>query len=274
MGAALLPAVIGGGLGLLGSLTGPKNQTQTQTTTLDPATMAYLSRYRAAASTAYNNAGTNPALQQYQGLASDLTGNLGFASQTGLGGIGGYMDPYQQDVVGGVQSDFNRQRALANAQAAGMATAQGAFGGSREAVLRANALNDVNQNEASTLANLRYSGFNDAAARLQADRAMAGNLGLAGFQGLANVGGMQNAQQLGLLQAMQAGLQPGTTASTMVQPLNRNPIAGALGGAALGVGMFGGGAPAAASGLMNFQSAPPIQWPAFGSSYGFGMGGR
>jgi hypothetical protein len=234
-------------VGLLGSLTGPKSQTQTNTTstTLDPALQRYLQTYRAGAGGLFNqyqSGQLNPALQGYGDTARQLTSNLGFASRTGLGDISGYMDPYQQDVIGGVQADFANQRAGALNTAADLATKSGAFGGSRDAILRAQALRDVNQNESGTLANLRYSGFNDAAARLQADRAMAANLGLAGFQGQGNLGQFMDQRTLQALQAMQGGLLGGSnTTTTSTMPINRNPFLGALGGATTAYGMFGNG---------------------------------
>lgn len=265
--APLAVAGIGAGLGLLGGLFGPKERRETQTTTYDPATLRALQQYRRNAGGLFDQFSSgylNPALQGYQRTAGDLAGNLGFASERGLGGIESYFNPFEQAVVGGVQSDFDRQRQMGQNTAADLATKGGAFGGSRDAILRAQSLRDVNQAETGTLANLRYGGFSDAASRLAQDRAMAANLGMAGFQGLGNLGQFMDQRTLEALRLQTPGLMPGSTTTTGVTPYYRNPIAGALGGASTALGMFGGGMPG-----FGTPGGPSTNmgWPAFGQSF-------
>ena len=136
----------------------------------------------------------NPALQQAMGGYGNLY-NLGFNAQGGLN-TDAFMNPYEQQVIGGVQSDFDRQRAMAARSAGDLATQAGAFGGSRSAVLQGEMSRDINMNEAQQLANLRSSGYLNA-------QNMAANLGLTGLQGIAGLGqygkGLEQQQIQGLL---------------------------------------------------------------------------
>jgi hypothetical protein len=240
MPGALLPIGIGAAAGLAGSIFGPKEQTTstsgTQTTTLDPQTQAALDQYRKAAFGQY---------QASQRGAPDwskfLATMMPRAMQQGTTGIESFFDPYQSQVIGGVQTDFDRQRALAMTQAAGTATQQGAFGGNRAAILQGMGQRDINQNEMSMLAGLRSGGWQNALQALLGQRQQAAGLMGQGMSGMNDA----TMRQLAALQAMMGGLNFGgsTTTSTgqQVQPLNRNPIAGMLGGALSGYSMFGGG---------------------------------
>lgn len=119
---------------------------------------------------------------------SSLADMMGLGSQEFSGdALKKYMDPYQDQVIGGIQGDFAKQRDAALTAGAQAATAAGAFGGSRSGVLQAEALKDVNANEANTLAALRSRGFSDAADRFGADRSYFGGLGMQGLQGLEGV---------------------------------------------------------------------------------------
>jgi len=196
----------------------------------------------------------NPALNQamggYQGLY-----NLGFGTDGGLN-TQAFMNPYEQQVIGGMQSDFDRQRAMAARQSGDLATQAGAFGGSRSAVLQGEMGRDINQLEGQQLGQLRSSGYLNA-------QNMAANLGLTGLQGIAGLGqygkGLEGQQIQGLLgygdyarQVQQqqmldpymraqmaqgllgGGLQfPGNT-QTQTQTTDMNPWTGALGGASAG----------------------------------------
>lgn len=82
---------------------------------------------------------------------------------------GDYMNPYTQDVIDTTMADITRMNDQRNAQTRGRAAASGAYGGSGVAV--AEHLNNAEalRQMASTGANLRYQGFNDAASRFGAD---------------------------------------------------------------------------------------------------------
>ncbi len=73
-----------------------------------------------------------------------------------------FMNPYEKDVIGGIQSDFDRQRGLLTNNVSDLATKARAFGGSRAAVLQSRGLRDIGQNETNATAGFRYSGFNNA----------------------------------------------------------------------------------------------------------------
>jgi hypothetical protein len=182
-----------------------RRQTETQTSRVDPATAAYINAYR---QRAQQGNGAAPWINQYGQTAQGLAGNLDFASQTGLQGLDQFMNPYMDSVIAGVQSDFDRQRALAQNAAADQATRAGAFGGDREAILRANALNDVNRNETQALSGLRSQGYTDAVNQLLAQRGLSANLGLAGMQGLLGTGQALSANELAYLQGMAPGFTP------------------------------------------------------------------
>lgn len=294
-----LGAVIGGGLGLLGSVIGGGGPEQSTTTRLDPETQKWLQMVRGRAQrgaadisrigqltpgigsnrdilsaiNAFRGLGTigdNPLYQQYISGAQGLLGGLDYAmSPFSADQVSQYYNPYEQQVVGGLQADYDRQRQLAMQSGAQQATRAGAFGGSRGAVLQANLLGDIGRSEAGTLAQVRQAGYGQALGQLQAEKARMGQLGLAGLGGL--FGGLQygnqydvnRAQQLLSLGEYQRGIQaqqnldpitqqqaimsilggvplPGTGTTTSWQRMYQNPVTGALGGALTGMSLFPG----------------------------------
>ena len=105
--------------------------------------------------------------------AADATTPLtGTGAGTGAGSIQSYMSPYQQQVIDTTLADFDKQAKIrANQQAAQTLGIPGAFGGGREGVQRAEFQAASDMNRAQLLANLRQSGFQNAAARRQQDLA-------------------------------------------------------------------------------------------------------
>jgi hypothetical protein len=153
------------------------------------------------------------------GAATDLTGT---GAGTGAGSIESYMSPYQQQVIDTTMQDFDRQAQIrANQQAAAALGTPGAFGGGREGVQRAEYQAASDQNRAQTLANLRQSGFQNAAARRQQD--LANQMGIANLQGglgaraqdfsraqisgLGTLGAAQQSQQQAVLDAQRQAAQ-------------------------------------------------------------------
>jgi len=103
------------------------------------------------------------------GAATSLTGT---GAGTGAGSIQSYTSPYQQQVIDATLADFDKQAQVrANQQAAQTLGIPGAFGGGREGVQRAEFQAASDMNRAQLLANLRQSGFQNAAARRQQDLA-------------------------------------------------------------------------------------------------------
>jgi hypothetical protein len=118
--------------------------------------------------------------------------------------------------------DFDQQAQIrANQQAAATLGTPGAFGGGREGVQRAQYQAQSDQNRAQTLANLRQTGFQNAAARRQQDLAnqmnisnLQGGLGAraqdfsrAQISGLGTLGATQQAQNQAILDAQRQAAQ-------------------------------------------------------------------
>ena len=157
------------------------------------------------------------------GTAADAaTGLTGTGAGTGAGSISSYMSPYQQQVIDTTMQDFDKQAQIrANQQAAATLGIPGAFGGGREGVQRAEYQATSDQNRAQTLANLRQSGFQNAAARRQQDLAnqmgisnLQGGLGAraqdfsrAQISGLGTLGSAQQSQNQAILDAQRQAAQ-------------------------------------------------------------------
>ena len=280
---------MGGG----GKKGGGGDQTVTTRTEIDPATQNFLDQYRQAATQGFEQfrdqgaapgvgAGfgevqqgfrglgeLNPALQQAREGFGGLTGGLNFAQQTGLGGIGEYFDPYQQEVIGGFQGDVQRQRELSAGRAADVATQAGAFGGNRGAVLEAQGLRDINQMEQQQLGQLRSQGFGSAADRMMQERQRMGGLGMAGLQGLQGIGRFQGGQQLRGLQGLQGLNEYQRNVAMQQRGQGFQDYQQALG--LLGGGLGGGGQTTTQS--QPTQGGGAFQGALGGAMTGFGMGG-
>jgi hypothetical protein len=147
------------------------------------------------------------------GAATSLTGT---GAGTGAGSIQSYMSPFQQQVIDATLQDFDKQAKIRENQLAAQTLGvPGAFGGGREGVQRAEYQATSDQNRAQTLANLRQSGFQNAAARRQQDLAnqmsisqlqsglgaRAQDFSRAQISGLGTLGAAQQAQQQAELDA-------------------------------------------------------------------------
>ncbi len=80
-----------------------------------------------------------------------------------------YMNPYQSSVIDRAISDLERQRQIQAASNNAEATAAGAFGGSRSAVLQNLSDDSFERNAAQTLANLNQANFSQAQGAAQSD---------------------------------------------------------------------------------------------------------
>ena len=161
----------------------------------------------------YNNqtgsAPLNAGISAAQGVAG-YTPQTIQAPQLSSTDLSSYMNPYQSDVVNTTMQQLQRQQQISDAGVQAQATAAGAFGGSRSAVLQN--LNDAsyNLNDASTLANLNQSNYSQAQSAAQSDlnrqltaaqsNQSAGlqgqSLNLGASNALANMGNMQLSQAL------------------------------------------------------------------------------
>jgi hypothetical protein len=127
---------------------------------------------------------------------------------TSPGSVSAYMSPYMQNVVDLQKQEANRGYDISGSKVMGQGAAAGAFGGSRDALMRAE--NERNRN--TTLANIQAQGSQSAYDKAMQSMQYGSNLGLQGLQtGLQGVQGAVGAGQYGL-----AGLNTaGTAASTL-----------------------------------------------------------
>lgn len=228
------------------------------------------------------NGQTGTPYQQFGGGAMPVSaaggGNSGGTSGTGYGAQNPYLLPMMQSITDQVTSNFNRN---VMPQISQQMMATGGYGGSRQGVIEANAMRDMNQGLSNSLANLGLQDFN---AQRGYDLGLRGNdLGYAGLDAQINQNNFNNRLAganfgLNLFNQGMANNQTGINAGTNIQntPMNYwsqfanqyngigqgygsttgstsqqgNPVLGALGGAQLGsrFGSMWGGSPNAAGG--------------------------
>jgi hypothetical protein len=153
-----------------------------------------------------------PFLQQGAAAVGQGIGQLGTAQQrVAAAGIDPtsyqqFMNPFMEDVIATTQQDIADKGAQQQLQAQARAAGQGAFGGSRQAVLQGQIAADVMDQQARTGAQLRSAGFQQAqnlaqqAAQQQLRQAqLTGQLGqtVAGL-GVQTAGLGQLGQQMGV----------------------------------------------------------------------------
>ena len=83
--------------------------------------------------------------------------------------ISAYYNPYEQQVVDVVQSDFDRARKMSDMQEAGKAVGAGAFGGSRSGIAQQEAQRNLNDAELRALASIRGQGYQSAMTQASTD---------------------------------------------------------------------------------------------------------
>jgi hypothetical protein len=147
-------------------------------------------------------------LQNFQMGPAERVQTQSFAQP---GAADAYMSPYMQSVVGIQQREAQRQADIAGTQRGAQAVASGAFGGSRQAIMDAEAARNLAMQKGDIQATGQQAAFQNAQqqfnaeqqARLQAQQANQGAGLTVGQQNLAaNLG----IQQLGAGQSMQAQL--------------------------------------------------------------------
>tara|TARA_R100000278_G_C5455226_1_gene158892 strand:+ start:234 stop:1112 length:879 start_codon:yes stop_codon:yes gene_type:complete len=235
-----------------------------------PAKQAELSQgQQQAISTALGGVGAyQPYLEQAQGAIGDA------AALMSPDAYKQFMDPYLDDVVQRAQDDIGRQGQIQQQGAAAKAVGQGAFGGSRAAVLQGEIGRNTLEQQARTGERLRSAGFSQASqlAQQAAGQRLAQAQGLAGLGQLGSalgvqdintllgIGGLQQQQeqtglnieqqnllaqqqipfqQLGFLSDIFRGvpaLQQTTSTTTMPPP---NPMSQLLGLGIAGLGAYG-----------------------------------
>ena len=152
--------------------------------------------------------------QQVDPMAAQMS-----AAQFNPANLNKFINPHTQSVVDASMNDINRMSTMQRNQAAAEATAAGAFGGSRGALLEAEVLRNAMDQQARTGSQLRSQGFSEAMANAQQDlnrqqqasQVNAGNR-LAALQGNqaanlnASITNANNQTRTGISN-MQAGLQ-------------------------------------------------------------------
>lgn len=205
----------------------------------------------------------------YRGDAGGASGGQGGAMGGMGGGYGGapsgqnpYLSQMGDVMTSQMTQNFNRK---VMPQISAQQAATGGFGGSRQGVIEANAMNDLNGQIGNALTNLYGQGFNTS---LNYDLGLRNNdLGFAGLDAQINQNNFNNRLNganfgLGVYDRQQQGNQAGINAGTNIQntPMNYwsqfsnqyngigqgygtttgsssqqgNPVMGALGGAQLG----------------------------------------
>lgn len=149
-----------------------------------------------------------PELQQYQMGPAQQVGTQSFAAP---GSAEAYMSPYMQSVVEKQQREAQRTADIAGTQRGAQAVGAGAFGGSRQAIMEAEAARNLATQKGDIQATGSQAAYQQAqqqfnaeqAARLQAQQA---NQQAGLTVGGQNLGAQLGVQQLGSGQSMQAQL--------------------------------------------------------------------
>jgi hypothetical protein len=178
-------------------------------------------------------AGPSQLQQQAEQLATGLGGYQPYLqaaqASTGPQAYQAYMSPYQQSVMEETLKQYDIQAAKGLPALAAQAVGQGAFGGGREGVQRAEYQTQSDLNRALLQANLLQQGYGQAQQAAQQNYLNQLNLGqnvqnLLGSQisGLATLGAQQQAQRQAELSAQQQLAQ-----KQAYQPLEAAQIYGA-----------------------------------------------
>ena len=146
-----------------------------------------------------------------------------------------YMDPYEEQVVQQALKDLQRQSDIAQIGDQARATGAGAFGGSREGILRAENIRNLQEAQARAAGQLRSAGYQQSLQQAQqafeaAQQRQLAGVGLTGqlAQGVGQLG-LQTGQlggQLGTLGLQEAGLGELATNLGIAQSRNLMDIGG------------------------------------------------
>ncbi len=145
--------------------------------------------------------------QQYGNANQNLMGPVNYQQGNTLADrMQQFQDPYQQQVIDAGIEDLNKARQIRNMDISGNAAKVGAFGGSREALMRGQSDSDFMRQAGDLSARLRSQGFGQAADMAQQEQLK--RLGLTAsdtqnVRGYQSQGALQG-QQLGAQSAMQA----------------------------------------------------------------------
>ena len=150
--------------------------------------------------------GYNPNLQNYQMGPAERVSTQSFAQP---GSAEAYMSPYMQSVVGIQQREAQRQADIAGTQRGAQAAQAGAFGGSRQAIMNAEAARNLATQKGDIQAQGLQSAFGQAQQQFNAEQQARLQAQQANQQAGLTVGGQNLQANLGVQQlgAGQIGLQ-------------------------------------------------------------------
>jgi len=150
--------------------------------------------------------GYNPQLQTFQMGPAERVVTQSFAQP---GSADAYMSPYMQNVVGIQQREAQRQADIARTQRGAQAVSAGAFGGSRQAIMEAEAARNLAQQKGDIQATGLQSAFQQAQQQFNAEQQARLQAQQANQQAGLTVGQQNLASQIGTQQlgAGQIGLQ-------------------------------------------------------------------
>ena len=152
--------------------------------------------------------GYNPSLINYQMGGPERVNTRSFTDQ---GTAGSYMSPYMQNVVDIQQREAQRQADIAATQQQSAATRSGAFGGGRDAIMRAEAARNLATQKGDIQAQGLQAAYQQAQQQFNAEQ----GYGLQGqianqqaglTQGQQNLGANLGVQQLGVQTGLQTSL--------------------------------------------------------------------
>ena len=150
--------------------------------------------------------GYNPNLQNYQMGPAERISTQSFAQPSSAEA---YMSPYMQSVVGIQQREAQRQADIAGTQRGAQAAQAGAFGGSRQAIMNAEAARNLATQKGDIQAQGLQSAFGQAQQQFNAEQQARLQAQQANQQAGLTVGGQNLQANLGVQQlgAGQIGLQ-------------------------------------------------------------------
>ena len=148
-------------------------------------------------------AGPNQNMQQaMQGLMNASGGNTQAAmmpaAQTGAMDFAQFMNPFQQAVVDTTMRNMQREKNRTSAEIGARAASAGSFGGSREAVQRANLDRNFTDQAGQMVAQLMSQGYDRATAMAQANTALRQSANAANQGALNNMAQFNVANQIAL----------------------------------------------------------------------------
>ena len=102
-----------------------------------------------------------------------------------------YMNPYEQNVIDRTSADMRRQSGIDALQDRTAMTSAGAFGGSRDALMRAERSNNLNRGIGDMAGTLRAQGFDTAMTNARTGQEMNNKYGFDALKAQAEAGGIQ-----------------------------------------------------------------------------------